>query len=64
MKSYAVLLAPEFRLQAKLRHLPGVVGQPAALLEMQGAKPRVVAKVLSELTGVAANRLYAAHTER
>ncbi len=29
-----------------------------------GAKPRVAAKVISELTGVAANRLYAAHTER
>jgi len=28
-----------------------------------GAKPRVAAKVLAELTGVAANRLYAAHTE-
>ena len=34
-----------------------------ALVEA-GAKPRAAAKVLAELTGVAANRLYAAHTER
>jgi 16S rRNA (cytidine1402-2'-O)-methyltransferase len=33
-------------------------------LTAAGAKPRVAAKVVSELTGVAANRLYAAHTER
>jgi protein ImuB len=41
MKKYAVLLAHEFRLQATLRHLPGLAGQPAALLEMQAAKARV-----------------------
>jgi len=28
------------------------------------AQPRVAAKVVAELTGVAANRLYAAHTGR
>ncbi|HEY0256664.1 MAG TPA: hypothetical protein VGC39_04400, partial [Candidatus Methylacidiphilales bacterium] len=41
MKNYAVLLAPEFRLQATLRYAPGLVEKPVALLEMQGAKPRV-----------------------
>ena len=41
MKSYAVLLAPEFRLQATLRHEPSRIDQPVALLELQGAKPRV-----------------------
>jgi protein ImuB len=41
MKSYAVLFAPEFRLQAALRHEPGESGAPAALLETPGTKPRV-----------------------
>jgi protein ImuB len=41
MKSYAVLLAPEFRLQATLRHQLSLLQQPAALLEHQGTKPRV-----------------------
>ncbi len=41
MKNYAVLFAPEFRLQATLRHQPGRIEQPVALLELQGSKPRV-----------------------
>jgi protein ImuB len=41
MKKYAVLFAPEFRLQATLRHLPELIEQPAALLENQGTKPRI-----------------------
>jgi protein ImuB len=41
MKSYAVLLAPEFRLQAALRHSPQLREKAVALLEIQGAKPRV-----------------------
>jgi protein ImuB len=41
MKSYAVLLAPEFRLQAALRHSPQFREKAVALLEMQGTKPRV-----------------------
>ena len=52
MKSYAVLLAPEFRLQATLRHSPSRVDEAVALLEMQGAKPRVV-----EMTALARIRL-------
>jgi protein ImuB len=52
MKSYAVLLAPEFRLQATLRHTPNRVEQPVALLEMQGTKPRVC-----EMTAAARRRL-------
>ena len=48
MKNYAVLFAPEFRLQATLRYQPGQIDQPVALLEMQGNKPRVV-----ELTAAA-----------
>ncbi|HUB75626.1 MAG TPA: 16S rRNA (cytidine(1402)-2'-O)-methyltransferase [Solirubrobacteraceae bacterium] len=38
----------------------------AALRELvaAGARPRAAAKVVAELTGVSANRLYAAHTER
>jgi protein ImuB len=41
MKSYAVLFAPEFRLQAALRYSPQLRGKAVALLEMQGTKPRV-----------------------
>jgi protein ImuB len=50
MKKYAVLLAPEFQLQAVLRHSPGLSDQPVALLTMQGTKPRV-----SELNAPARN---------
>ena len=42
IKSYAVLFAPEFRLQATLRHQPGLITRPVALLEVQGAKSLVV----------------------
>ena len=42
MKNYAVLFAPEFRLQAVLRHEPHRQKQAVALLELQGSKPRVV----------------------
>jgi protein ImuB len=43
MKSYAVLFAPEFRLQAVLRHQPTLAGKPVALVESApGAKPLVV----------------------
>jgi protein ImuB len=41
MKKFAVLLVPEFRLQATLRHHPELRCGPAALLDMQGTKPRV-----------------------
>jgi protein ImuB len=41
MKRYAVLLAPDFRLQATLRHSPHRLEEPVALLETQGTKPRV-----------------------
>jgi protein ImuB len=41
MKSYVVLLAPEFRLQAALRHSPQLREKAVALLEMQGTKPRI-----------------------
>jgi protein ImuB len=40
MKRYAVLLVPEFRLQATLRHLPELADRPVALLEYLG-KPGV-----------------------
>jgi len=41
MKNYAVMFAPEFRLQAALRHEPGRRDQAVALLEVQANKPRV-----------------------
>ena len=41
MKRYAVLFAPEFRLQATLRHAPHLDGQSVALLDSEGKKPRV-----------------------
>jgi protein ImuB len=41
MKKYAVLFAPEFRLQATLRHTPSLAKKPAALLEVEGTKSRV-----------------------
>ncbi len=41
MKSYAVLLAPDFRLQSLLRHAPHLRQAPVVLLEAQGRKPRV-----------------------
>jgi protein ImuB len=41
MKSYAVLLAPEFRLQATLRHAPEWAGKPVALLESGATRPQV-----------------------
>ena len=41
MKNYAVLLAPEFRLQATLRYAPNLLTSPVALLELQGTKLRV-----------------------
>jgi protein ImuB len=37
MKSYAVLYAPEFRLQAALRHLPELAKSPVALLGNEGS---------------------------
>ena len=41
MKTYAVLFAPDFRLQAALRYAALGHGQPAALLDSQGAKSRI-----------------------
>jgi protein ImuB len=41
MKSYAVLLAPDFRLQSLLRYAPHLKGAPVVLLDAQGRKPRV-----------------------
>ena len=41
MKSYAVLLAPDFRLQSLLRHAPQLKGAPVVLLDAQGRKPHV-----------------------
>ena len=52
MKNHAVLLAPEFRLQATLRHTPERMERPVALLEMDGTKPRV-----AEMTGAAQRRM-------
>jgi protein ImuB len=39
---YAVLCAPDFRLQAVLRYAPTLDGQAVALLDSQGKKPRTV----------------------
>jgi protein ImuB len=52
MKNYAVLLAPEFRLQATLRHSPSLLDQPVALVVSQGTKPRIC-----EMTASARARL-------
>ena len=41
MKRYAVLFAPEFRLQAALRHAPRSKGMPCALVETEGRASRV-----------------------
>jgi protein ImuB len=41
MKTYAVLFAPEFHLQAALRHRTELADQPVALLESDGTKPRL-----------------------
>jgi protein ImuB len=41
MKRYVVLYAPNFRLQATLRYYPQFTGQPVALLDSAGKKPRV-----------------------
>jgi protein ImuB len=41
MKSFAVLLAPDFRLQSLLRHAPHLKGAPVVLLDARGRKPRV-----------------------
>lgn len=49
MTSYAVLLAPEFRLQATLRHTAALATKPVALLEIHGTKSHV-----SELNALAA----------
>jgi protein ImuB len=49
MKHYAVLYAPEFRLQATLRYHPHLSGQSVALLDYEGKKPLV-----SEMTPQAA----------
>ncbi len=51
MKTYAVLFAPDFRLQATMRHVPDLAGRPLALLEIQAAKPRVI-----EVNDLAAQR--------
>jgi protein ImuB len=48
MKKYAVLFAPDFRLQATLRHAPHLNGYPVALLNSQGKKP-----LISELNSAA-----------
>src|ERR1700677_1987928 len=42
MKGYAVLYAPEFRLQATLRYQPHLIGQPVALLDSLSKKPHVL----------------------
>src|ERR1700733_6646669 len=41
MNRYAVLYAPNFRLQALLRHYPHLVGEPVALVDSLGKKPRI-----------------------
>ncbi len=48
MKKYAVLFAPEFRLQATLRHQPSLISRPVALLEVQGTK-----SVVTEINAIA-----------
>jgi protein ImuB len=48
MKNYAVFLAPEFRLQATLRHSHRMIDEPVALFDVQETKPRV-----AEMTGAA-----------
>jgi len=42
MKRYAVLHAPDFRLQSILRHAPHLNDRPVALLDSQGQKPGVM----------------------
>ena len=44
MKNYAVLFAPEFRLQATLRHSPDLVEEPVALLEAAGSQAAGLSK--------------------
>jgi protein ImuB len=41
MNPYAVLYAPNFRLQALLRHYPHLVGEPVALVVSLGKKTRI-----------------------
>jgi len=41
MKRYAVLLAPDFRLQATLRHAPQLKDHPVAMVDSRGKKPRI-----------------------
>ena len=55
MKSYAVFLAPEFRLQATLRHQPELLSQPVALLDVQGTKS-LVTETNAEADGHRVNR--------
>ena len=42
MKTYTVLFAPDFRLQATMRHVPDLTGRAVALLETREAKPHVI----------------------
>ncbi len=41
MKNYAVLFAPEFRLQATLRYFPALAEKAVALLKVEGSKSRI-----------------------